>query len=274
MSGPWSEIVFSEDFMKRLDYIAGTKIVGDVASKEEAVTYVIEKLSENDWERCKAHNGGSSKTTYLYTLASNLIIEYSRRKFGRARPPEWLKREGPFWEQIWREICLDRNQENQVVDRHCSSGMREPSTLKQIIRTIKAKLPWCGVSKMPESLDDEDSGNHNYSAETGTINDEIRRESYDQFLLLAQLILTEDQGENDDALSQSGFDSSKVCDIVESLQLTAEEQLMLRMFFLDGLSHSAIARSLNVAKHIPARQTKKVLLRLREALAEHSVELA
>ena len=48
MSTLWSALVFSESFMKKLEQLAGAKIVSDLASKEEAVSYVIEKLSEDD----------------------------------------------------------------------------------------------------------------------------------------------------------------------------------------------------------------------------------
>jgi len=283
MNTNWPALVFSEKFMAALDKHAGKKIIGDDSTKEEAVTYVIEKLSEDDWRRCKAHKGDSSPNSFLYILSESLLIEYTRKKFGRIRPPEWLKREGPLWIKIWQEICLNRLHEQTVIDRHCSDqpnasrnsdlGLKDPATVKNIIRTIKAKLPWCGVSNMPESMDDEANAEKDYLPEGGTtINDELRRESYDQFLHLAQLMLSDKPAEMDQSSSQKAT-SEKICSLVETLGISNEERLMLRMFYVDGLSHSAIARLLGVAKHIPVRQNKKVLQRLQEALAQHRLEL-
>jgi len=275
MSTNWSALVFSEKFMAALEHQAAKKIIGDIAAKDEAVTYVIEKLSENDWQRCKVHNGDSSPSSFLYLISSNLIVEYTRKKFGRIRPPEWLKREGPFWVTLWQEVCMNRLLEQTVIDRHCSNSSgsgREPFTVKNIIRTIKAKLPWCGVSNMPESMDDEANADKNYQAEGGTISDELRRESFEEFLQLAQLMLADEPSEIEQDENQKAI-SGKICALVESLDMTNEEQLMLRMHYVDGLSHSAIARALCVAKHIPVRQNKKVLQRLQEALAQHNLEL-
>jgi len=272
MSIIWPELVFSEKFMKKLELLAAAKVVSDIASKEEAVTYVIEKLSEDDWAKCKLHKGDSSPTTYLYTLSSNLIIEYSRKKFGRVRPPEWLKREGSFWVTVWKELCLDRKYEQTVIDRHCASGFREASTVQGIVCTIKAKIPWCGVSNRPSSIDDDSYSEQSYADDGGTISDTLRRESYDQFLLLAQLILSNSQADTAQPATTSAL-SKKVCEITESINISSEERLMLRMFYIDGLSHSAIARSLGVAKHVPVRQNKKVLQKLQAAFVQHGIEL-
>ena len=289
MSTNWPELVFSEKFMAALEYHAAKRIKGDDSAKEEAVTYVIEKLSENDWHRCKTYKGDASPNSFLYALSGPLIIEYTRKRFGRVRPPEWLKREGKFWEQIWQEVCLNRLHEQTVIDRHCSDqkssdqqysgqkpNVREPFTVKNIIRTIKAKLPWCGVSNMPESMDDEANAEINFLPEGGTISDALRKESYEEFLQLAHLMLSDPSSEEEQKEEQNGSHkaaSEKICTLVESLEMTNEEQLMLRMHYVDGLSHSAIARALGVAKHIPVRQTKKVLQRLQEALAQHNLEL-
>jgi DNA-directed RNA polymerase specialized sigma24 family protein len=268
--------------MAALNKHADKKIIGDDSTKEEAVTYVIEKLSEDDWRRCEAHKGDASPNSFLYILSESLLIEYTRKKFGRIRPPEWLKREGTFWVRIWQEVCLNRLHEQTVFDRHCSdssiasqnsdAGLKDPMTVKNIMRTIKAKLPWCGVSNMPELMDDEANAEKDYFPESATINDALRRESYDQFLHLAQLMLSDEPTEIEHASSQKAT-SEKICELVESLGITNEERLMLRMFYVDALSHSAIARLLGVAKHIPARQNKKVLQRLQEALAQHRLEL-
>ena len=277
MSTNWPALVFSESFMTALNKHAGKKIVGDDTTREEAVTYIIEKLSEDDWRRCKVHKGNSSPKTFLYILSESLLIEHTRKKFGRVRPPEWLKREGAFWIKIWQEVCLNRLHEQTIIDRHCfdqgnNVEVKEPYTVKNIIRTIKAKLPWCGVSNIPESMDDEANTNKGYLQEGGTISDELRRESYDEFLQLAQLMLSDNSSTIDQHDNQN-VTSKRICALVESLGVSNEQQLMLRMHYVDGLSHSAIARALGVEKHIPVRQNKKVLKRLQEALSHHRLEL-
>jgi len=265
----WLSLLYDAQFKAILDKKAEKTFVDDSATQEEAVSYVLEKLSEDSWAMCKKHQGLVSPEAYLMTLCSNLLVEFSRKKYGRARPPEWLKRQGAFWITLWQELCLKRADETLVLERHRNSGEREASSIEIIIRTIKAKLPWCGVSNRPESVDDDSSTDKNIAQDEATIEANLHRDRYDQFLLIAQLMLGDEASQTNVLVNEQ----ENITRLVQSLDLSAEERLMLRMHYVDGLSHSAIARKLNVAKHIPVRQNKKVLQRLLALLEEHGIEL-
>lgn len=260
----WLSLFYGKKFQAFINSQAAHKFSGDIARQEEAVSYLIEKLSENDWAMCQKHNGLSSPEGYLKTLSANLMVEYGRKVFGRKRPPEWLKREGSFWEQIWNDLCLKREGAEFIIDKACKNGEREPSSIKNIIRTIKVKIPWCGVSNRPESIDDDEYGADSYVYENDSfdgngIDEHYKKNNYNQILSLVQLILTGNEESEQNTITALDKD---IVSAVHAIQLSAEERLMLRMHYIDGYSHSAIARRLDVAKHIPVRQNKKTLERL------------
>lgn len=268
MKTDWLTLFYEKKFQSFIHNQVARKLSTDIALQEEAISYMIDRLSDDDWAICRKHNGMSSPEAFLRAVSTNLIIEFSRKVFGRKRPPEWLKREGLFWETIWDELCLKRESPEFLIDRYCRNGERDTSSLKNIISTIKAKLPWCGISNRPESIDDDDFNSETQDFGGNSIDDQHEQDTYNQILALVQLVLTEGSVNQASIIGLS----QDIRSAVESLQLSIEEKLMLRMHYVDGYSHSAIARKLNVAKHIPVRQNKKTLKKLLELLTRLGID--
>lgn len=99
----WSKIFFATDFYRRLSKMAQTTIIDDVVA-EEAVTFVINKISENNWERCQSYSGRSAPETFLQSVCSNLIIDFHRKVYGGERPPEWLKKRQNLGNRLERDL--------------------------------------------------------------------------------------------------------------------------------------------------------------------------
>ena len=75
---------------------------------EEAALYVLETLSQDNWKRLQDFSGKSKFTTYFTTVVYRLLEDYSRKRFGRVSPPQWIKRLGSFWITLYRLLCLER----------------------------------------------------------------------------------------------------------------------------------------------------------------------
>ena len=261
----WPELVFSERFFQRVEALARSSIP-DEATVEEAVTYTISSLSDEDWKRCRRFKGGSAPETFLYTLSTNLIMDYARKVYGRQRPPAWLKRKGILWLALWKSLCQDRQAPEAVVERHLALVDGNRDVVLDAIREIKTRLPWCGVSKWVDSLDDSESVVRLVEASS---EDEPFRE--DDMLYFAHELLKQEEDAVDTA-ALAVADPQQVVDAVSSLELTQEEALVLRMHFCDGLSFSAIARALGLPKQAPVRLTQKALERARQQLTRHGLE--
>jgi RNA polymerase sigma factor (sigma-70 family) len=267
----WPQLVLSEAFFQRVNKLVQKSIVDDTAA-EEAVTYIIQTLSENNWEKCRGFTGKSSPETFLYSVSSNLIIDYSRKLYGRERPPAWFQRKGPLWLAIWKELCLDRQPIEMVITKHSQDHTRDRPSLEHIIQTIKAKLPWCGVSKRPESLDDEEGGagkNLTGALQGGDLHEQAQIHRAMEF---AHLLLGGSEG-GSSADDESALEFDGLQGVLSSINLTAEEKLLLKMHFCDGMSFSAIARSLGMAKHQPVRLIKQILERVKQQLISNGIDI-
>ncbi len=95
----WAAIILSERFMASLDAMAAKRFV-QPALAEEATTAMIEALSADHWQRLQGFAGKSQASTYAYTVASRVMEDFARKKFGRPRPPLWLQEMGQAWVQL------------------------------------------------------------------------------------------------------------------------------------------------------------------------------
>ncbi|GAA3947548.1 hypothetical protein [Allohahella marinimesophila] len=261
----WPELVFSERFFQRVETLARSSIP-DEATVEEAVTYTISSLSDDDWKRCKSFKGGSAPETFLYTLSTNLILDYARKVYGRQRPPVWLKRKGILWMALWKSLCQDRQAPESVVDRHLALVDGDRHIVLDAIREIRTRLPWCGVSNRVDSMDDSESVVR--LVEAASVDEPVMED--DMLYFAHELLKQEDDSVDADKLSIS--DPQRVVDAVTGLELSQEEALVLRMHFCDGLSFSAIARALGLPKQAPVRLTQKALERARQQLTRRGIE--
>ncbi len=266
MDVQWSSIVFSSDFFNRLDNLA-QKRFGDSVLAEEGTTFVINELTANHWERCRKYTHQAKPETFLYSVASNLLEEFARKRFGRIRPPEWLKREGELWVSLWKRICLERQLTDSVIDLHARDTRTHPAQLRSIITTIKARLPWCGVKDAPVSMDqpvgDEEATLGDFIAAPQTLEEALDTAQLQQALHLVAALV------NGEESATPSSDWTAWQQLVKELALDAEERLLLKLHFCDALNFSTIARMMNVPPHHPGRLIKKVLKRTEELLRKY-----
>lgn len=269
MNVDWAGIVFSETVMKRLQHMVHDKFMDD-ASAEEAMTFVIESLSGNNWEKCRSYAGKSSPETFVFSVSRNLVIDYMRKLSGRPRPPTWLKRKGELWVSLWREHCLRREPLELLVKRHGGDTTRE-EIVRHILVAIKAKLPWCGVSTAPISIDDDNNSysinQHEQQRAAGQPYPDEQQHRQDA-LELAHLLLT-------DAEDESSSESTAPISYgdIEGITLTPEEKLVLKMHFCDALSISAIAKRLKKSRDQVVRLHELALSKIKKSLTDSGIEL-
>jgi RNA polymerase sigma factor (sigma-70 family) len=266
----WSALVFEPAFMSNITKVA-VKRFGDDVLSEECASFVLEGLASDNWKRCQAFKGQSKPTTFLYTIASNLVEEFARKKFGRPRPPTWLKNQGDLWVALWKAICLERQFVASVVDRFCQNGLRTAATIEHSITVIKARIPSCGQPGFCERSYDEieelsdrsgmaTSANNNYmEGETEVLN--TVRVTLESIMSEhpAQLAEVEENGE------QSSFDISALRKL---LSLTDQERVLLRMIYFDGVSKQKAAVAIGLPPHKGGRVVNAVLSRIQKAVSD------
>lgn len=269
----WSRLVLDPSWLARLEQRAGRRFP-DPATADEAVTWVLEQLSADDWSRCRCYTGRSKPETWLYSLSANLLEEFSRKRFGRVRPPQWLVDQGNVWLELWQQICLDRRPVQQVIDAMSHDGQLEPELLMNIVSTIKARLPWCGASHLPIPLEHRDTEGEPTSLLDRMpghpdVERALARDRRESMLATVAALLEEEPA----GARRVVDDTDRLEHLRRQLDLGDEDFLILRMHYRDGMSFSAIARVLGVASHRPGRQMKRILAHIHTAMQEAGIAM-
>jgi len=278
----WRALVFDQQWMQRLERLAAKRF-GAGGLAEEAASYVIEKLSDNDWAVFSSYKGQSKPETYLHTLTGNFLEEFSRKRFGRPRPPEWVKREGETWVRVWKLICLERCLQQSVIDLMCLNDAREESFIKHIMQTLKARIPWCGESsrEMSTPAGDEDNATplEEMIPEYATPDTQFEEAHFNSVLQMLGLMfkdeinpaVVENCAELATRLSQQA-DSERLSQFGAALDLSDQEWVILRMVYENGLKFREVADRLGLKQHEPGRVCKRALEKVSSAFTQAGIE--
>lgn len=270
----WHSLVFDPAFYPLMQKLALKRFVNEGLA-EEACTYVIEEISADNWRRLNSFSGKAKPQTFVYTVASHLIEEFSRKRFGRPQPPKWLKDQGELWVAIWKRVCLERQLPQQVVISLTNKESLDGEFLNGIIKTIKGRLPWCGSSQreIPESAlcadcDDEpaltevsDSLSFEQQQDAHSLNETL--------VVIHELFKFVENPSNQESLFEyenGRFSEQQFTALKESLDFTSEEHLMLKMVFQDGFKYKQVAEALGMPQYQPKRILDRLLKKVKDAL--------
>lgn len=268
----WPELVFDPAFMAHIDRLA-LKRFGQQGLAEEAASHVIAGLSANDWAACRHYQGRAQPRTFLLSLAVHLLEEFARQRFGRPRPPEWLKREGDLWVKVWVKICLERQLPQSVIES-ASQSERDPGFVAAIIRTIKARLPWCGESRREipaDCLCCDESDPADAALIDASIQERLSHVELEQTLLQLHRVFF-----SNDCPSTQSMNTEPESPWVKfrtQLALTAEELLLLRMVHQEGMKLTQIAKLLGMPSYQPGRLLKDLYQRIAIQLANCNIHI-
>lgn len=284
----WPTLVFDPQFMATLDKLAARRF-GAGGLAEEATTHVIEYLSDNDWGKCASFQGKSKPSTFLYTLANNAIEEFSRKRFGRPRPPVWLQDLGELWVKLWRSLCLERQLLPALVDRFSDNGFREPEQVTQAAKVIKARIPNCGQSSMDSlAVDDidavSDAAQSSTESTDNSDNDGVELEFENPFhaelIMMVKAVVDDDiccsrfaDEELDKTDSVAGNLLNNLDNFRNSLSLSDEERVMLKMIYVEGLSKTATSKALGMQAHQAGRIVNDALERIGAGIRTCGIDL-
>ena len=286
----WSDLVWSEHGAKEIEWLAQKRFsAGPLA--EEAATFVLEQLSDNNWKKCHAFKGQSSPKTFLYSLTHTLLEDFSRKRFGRPRPPSWLQRQGSLWVDIWKKTCLERQSRQTVIDQLCTNQIRQASLVENIMRTIYARIPSCGlVIKEPEAvadiIDHVDQHDADNAMLDNTTFDKVggfssQRQVQKEILLMLRTLFSSPTDDtyklSDECLDQdvakTAISDEKLQQLRQAIELQPQEKIMLKMLYEDGLSRATIANALSMSNYEVDRDIRKILTRIADQLKQYGLSI-
>ncbi len=273
----WPDLVLSPNWLKKLDRIALRRF-GQVGLAEEAATYVIQELSAEEWQLLSNFRGQASLDTYLQAVTNNLLEEFARRRFGRPRPPEWLKRQGPTWIRIWKMLSLERQSPSEVLVRFQQEGMWEAGFVEQAIRVIRARIPSCGQPIMETTSTEFGQEPTLCDVDEWDIPLQPGPDYVDQQRLIDKLMLTlslcifpsRPSAAPDDVPVRS--DETTEVQQCPGVPLNGEERLVLKLLYQDGLKKKIIADALGYKRHQLSRVLQRALGKLQQGLHDHQLD--
>ncbi len=245
---------------------------GDSPDADAAYNYALECVAADGWARLEqGYSGRGQPAAFLAVTFSRLLEEYAQRKYGRKRPPAWLKRRNGIWTRIYELLCLARQPAQSIVDAIVSNTEHPPEEIHRAIREVKGRIPDCGAY-VGEYLDDEGLAGEGAAGAASSNGDglEAALETEDLAQLIGALraVFTPAvRAADDDEQRAAERLSQQLPSLRESLQMSDQERLLLQLRFEAGLSVVKAASQLGLAEHTARRMLRRVLDRLRGTLA-------
>ncbi len=227
---------------------------------EEAALYVLEKLQDDDCRRLRAHDGRASLPTFIGIVTSRLLEDFARKKFGRLRPPVWLRKLGGTWLLLYDFLCRQRLTSADAVEMALERTTAERKRLEEAARTILARITDCGRHQALEvELSEEEMHPEKNNQGPGT--DQEEQMTAAERRLFFSLLLGVELGRNREETLDRLLPALR-----KTLCLSPEERLLLQMIYRDEISvrEACVLLGLNV-NQIHGR-LRRLLTRLRNDL--------
>ena len=223
---------------------------------EEAALFVMNRLERDDWGLLRNYRGSARLKTYFSSVVYNLLEDFARERFGRVRPPLWLRKLGGIWLLLYRLMCLERysysEATNLAVDRYQQFHL---SQIEVMADRILGEIPNCGKTQYREqSLDEHGYGklsdkrtSHNSAEEKE--GERIMKALHDQFF-----------GPDPDLTKGGPLRELIGCPV----QLEADERLLLTLCHVEGYSVTEAGKKLGLNRFQAHGRLRRLYGRIRQ----------
>lgn len=239
-----------------VDRLAQRRFASESLSQEAAL-FVMDRLEKDDWQLLRGYRGSARLKTYFSTAVYNLLEDFARNKFGRVRPPSWLKKLGGIWLLLYRMMCLERFTFSEAVhlaaDRYQHLGRDQ---IELMAERILGEIPNCGKAQHQEvSLDEQQHGAVSAPGSGQEIAEEKERERimkglHDHFF-----------GPDPDLSRSKALFELLGCQV----DLKGDERLLLTLCHVEGLSVAAAGNKLGLNRFQAHGKLRRLYDRLRKA---------
>jgi RNA polymerase sigma factor (sigma-70 family) len=231
---------------------------GEGVVAEEAALAVIEGLRADNWRRVRAYNEKATFVTFVRTLTARLLEDFSRQRFGRLRPPLWVKTFGGIWAKLFTALCLERLPLGEAVELVLQrQAAAQKSEIEAAASHLLARIPDCGMHQGLEVAFDEEKstegGQDKSLNHAHPIEDQQKKEL---FAAIFQLVL----GETELQVSDTLLEKLNRLEI----KLSAEEKLLVKLCYQEGLGVAQAGEMLGMSRFQAHGKKRRLMTRLKE----------
>lgn len=266
MAEPWKKKTLAHwDLINRL----AVRRFGTAALAEEAALFVIDSLAADSWQRVKSHGGKGSFKSFLGSLSWRLLEDFSRKRFGRVRPPLWIRKLGGIWPMLFSLLCLQRFSVTDAVENlSCHTPAHEQEGIEEAAFVLLGRIPQCGRQQGLELPFEESDGEGASDKQPEQLLEEGEQES------LFAALFGQLTGDDVDFQVPGKFRAL----FKEGLELGVEERLLLKLVYQDNVGVTRAGVLLGLNRDQVNGRLRRLLARLRKdfqhmGLGEELLEL-
>lgn len=230
---------------------------GEGVLAEEAALAVIDGLKADNWSKVRAFNEKASFTTFVRTLTVRLLEDFARKRFGRLRPPLWVKTFGGFWEKLFIALCQERLPVTEAVEvvflRHGVAGKSEIETAAY---QLLARIPDCGKHQGLDVPYDEEKHAHGNTRQVGPDHPVENLQKTELIEAIVQLLL----GVKETEVSSNLL---KKIDLLQ-ISLAPDEKLLLKLCYQDGFKVATAGEMLGLSRFQAHGKMRRLMARLKK----------
>lgn len=259
----WKQFIFDPEqgIYERLKRSARRRFP-DPTLSEEAFNYAFDALFADDARRLRQYQGRSSKGSYLTVVFRNLLEGFAHKRFGKPRPPAWIKRLGSPWTEIYDLLCAKRRPPESVVDYLGSRGDWSAETLRAMVRQVGAQVVNCGGATMEQVDLDPEFVQHDGGTPEHSLGAQHVQAIY---AVLAGLIDGQEPGAHISGVEQLSNHWQSLKDCLAGL--ADADRILLKLIFGKGYSVAAAARALNAPERQTGRRRDRALRFVKDCLS-------
>jgi hypothetical protein len=225
------------------------------ALAEEGALFVLNRLEEDDCRRLQGYSGRAKFSTFVSALTIRLLEDFSRIKFGRPRPPQWVTALGGTWVTLFQLLCLQRLGVSDAVETiKTRKPAVDPAQIEEDAWTLLERIVHCGTHQGLEvSLTEGEDGP--VHAENGnTPEDDLCKRERNIFF---SLLFADLKQENDNTTGAAEMP------VLSGICLNGQERLLLKLCFQDDLSVTRAGQMLGLNANQAHGRLRRLLARLR-----------
>lgn len=243
-------------YLETIDIMA-TRRFGQGALAEEAALAVIDGLKADNWRRIRAYNEKAKFVTFVRTLTARLLEDFARKRFGRVRPPLWVKTLGGIWSKLFEALCLERLSVTDAVEVVLQrQAVAKRSEIENATYQLLERIPDCGmhhgleVAYEEENSSDEGDGKPPLHS---VVEEQQKKELFEAIFQITT-------GEKEFELSGGLL---KKMDELE-INLAPGEKLLLKLCYQDGLTVAKAGEMLGMSRFQAHGKKRRLMARLKE----------
>lgn len=226
----------------------------DETLAEEAALWVLERFEAEAWQKLADYRGGASLRTYFSSVVYNRLEDFARKRYGRVRPPQWLKKLGGIWLYLYRLLCLERYAYADAIYRTADRYPQfKTDQIEPAADQILGAIPTCGQMQGQE-VEFSDGDLKSESASAPRMLEGKERELF--LAGLYQMVIG--TSVNKDQISAM----APLADC--SIELTSEDRLLLKLCHQEGLSVTNAGKKLGLNRFQAHGKMRRLYKRIRD----------